>query len=55
MPQTPSAVEVTPHPRPGHPPFVRIKDIDINCYATVTLDAPWGKTRTLGLWLQELN
>jgi hypothetical protein len=32
---------------------MRGDDTTANCFATVSLDAPWGRVRTLGLWLQE--
>lgn len=32
---------------------MRGEDTDANCFATVSLDAPWGRVRTLGVWLQE--
>jgi hypothetical protein len=36
----------------GRWPIVRIV-ATVDCYATVYFDAPWGKVRTLGVWLLE--
>jgi hypothetical protein len=32
---------------------INLDGVDANCFATVTLDAPSGRARTLGVWLQE--
>jgi hypothetical protein len=52
-------------PLPAMPPTVRVETVPgrsrpivrfvatVDCYATVYFDAPWGKVRTLGVWLLE--
>jgi hypothetical protein len=52
LPRTPETLKVIQRPG-GLPPYVIRDEVDVNCYASVTLDAPWGRVRTLGVWLQE--